>query len=460
MDVDDTGHEPSNFLPVQDELDVRDLPFEGHLPDALRGTLFRNGPNPQFSLPDAHWFHGDGMVHAFTLGDGRLSYRNRWVRTTRFLQEREAGAPLGRFPDDQGRANTNVVHHAGELMVLEEAHPPLAICPTTLRTLGVARHACGSVAPFTAHPKIDPRTGELLFLGYSSHGPFSTGVRCGSIDRDGALVWQTEFEAPYSSMIHDFAMTPNFLVIPVLPLAGDLDRVRRGGPAFVWDPALGASIALQPRGGSSQDIAWIEAPAKYAFHITNAWEADGCIHLDVMQYDEPPFFPHAEGVPAVPQPTRATPWRWTIAADRAEPLHVARLGDVAGEFARIDDRRAGLPFRFSYFACFRPDAPDHGLNGLARLDHRTGEHRLFGFAARDGISEPVFVPRTPDAAPDDGWLLAVLWSARRRGSDLLVFEADAIEAGPLARAALPCRVPFGFHGNWVGEAALREGASA
>jgi carotenoid cleavage dioxygenase len=32
----------------------------------------------------------------------------------------------------------------------------------------------------------------------------------------------------------------------------------------------------------------------------------------------------------------------------------------------------------------------------------------------------------------------------------LVFEALDIAKGPIATARMPRRVPFGFHGNWVG----------
>ena len=169
---------------------------KGELPRELAGTLFRNGPNPQFDTPDAHWFVGDGMLHAFTLGDGKASYRNRWVRTPKFLAEHDAGRAIWsgkgfggqRLPDapptpvtDAGVANTNVIWHAGKLLALEEAHLPTEIDPKTLDTQGYVDYARGIAGPVTAHPKIDPVTGELIFFGYSATGPFSTGMTYGAI---------------------------------------------------------------------------------------------------------------------------------------------------------------------------------------------------------------------------------------------------------------------------------------
>ena len=74
------------------ECDVNDLVIEGQIPKELNGSFYRNGPNPSTRLRGHyHWFAGDGMVHAFHLEDGRVSYRNRWVRTIKWEKEREAG---------------------------------------------------------------------------------------------------------------------------------------------------------------------------------------------------------------------------------------------------------------------------------------------------------------------------------------------------------------------------------
>src|SRR3954469_11403017 len=152
----------SNLAPIPFESDAAFLRIEGELPRGLNGTLYRNGPNPQFEVPGAHWFVGDGMVHGFAFEDGRVRYSNRWVRTAKFVAEREAGRPLlqgfGMAPEglNSGVANTNILAHGGRLLALEEAHPPIEIDPATLATLGPWLPGAGLTGPFTAHPKLDP----------------------------------------------------------------------------------------------------------------------------------------------------------------------------------------------------------------------------------------------------------------------------------------------------------------
>ena len=84
----------ANIAPIPFECDAAFLRVTGELPRELNGTLYRNGPNPQFDVPGAHWFVGDGMLHAFHLENGRASYRNRWVRTPKWLAEHDAGRAL------------------------------------------------------------------------------------------------------------------------------------------------------------------------------------------------------------------------------------------------------------------------------------------------------------------------------------------------------------------------------
>ena len=429
-----------NFAPIETECAAQDLPVQGALPRELNGTLFRNGPNPQFPSPTQHWFVGDGMIHAFTLADGRAGYSNRWVRTPKFVAERQAGRALD-VPDG-GVANTNIVWHAGRLLALEEAHAPIEIDPATLSTRGT--HALGGDGPVTAHPKIDPITGALRFFGYAAAGPFSPAIRFGSVDRSGGVGQVATFDAPYCSMVHDFMATEHHVIFPIMPLAGSPERARDGMP-FAWQPELGGYLGVMRLDTGIASLRWFRAETCYVFHVMNAWEENGRILADVMRYDEPPLFPRADGTPTDPARTRARPARWTIdPAGGTDAFSSRPLDDLPGEFPRIDDRRAGLPYRHGWYAGSRGDS----LDTIAHLDHASGRRTLLSLPAGDVTSEPVFVPRAPNAPEGDGWLLAVIWRGAEQRSDLVVLRADAITDGPVATIRLPQRVPFGFHGNW------------
>lgn len=453
----------NNLAPIPMECDAPFLKVEGELPRELNGTLYRNGPNPQFDAPGAHWFVGDGMLHAFHIENGRASYRNRWIRTTKWQAEHDAGRALfggfGRkLPDapdavgqDSGVANTNIVFHGGRLLALEEGHLPTQIEPGTLNTLGQYDYDRRIGGPFTAHPKIDPVTGEMMFFGYNAMGPFTPALTYGVVNAAGTVSRFDRFEAPYASMVHDFIVTANHVLFPVLPLTGSMDRAMKGRPPYAWEPDKGAYVGVMPRGGATGDIRWFRAEACYVFHVLNAWDDGNRIIADVMQYEEPPLFPHPDGRPTDPAKSRARLCRWTFdLAANTDQFRRDYLDDVTGEFPRIDDRRAGRATQHGWFACDNPEMPDSpALHGIVHVDgngRRKGQYML---PHGDSISEPVFVERGNDAAEGDGWLLAVVWRARENRSDLAVFNATDVASGPTALVKLGHRVPDGFHGNWV-----------
>src|SRR5436190_12798338 len=189
-----------NFAPIRSEDDF-DLPVTGEIPAGLRGALFRIGPNPQYEPRDPeqhHWFGGDGMVHGFYVADGKVSYRNRYVRTPKWELEHEYGRalfgamgnPMTTDPialgNEGGVANTNIVWHGGKLLALEEAHHPFEMDLKTLESRGYAREFQGKV---TAHPKIDPVSGEMTWFGYGvGPMPLSAGMSYGVTARDGSLI--------------------------------------------------------------------------------------------------------------------------------------------------------------------------------------------------------------------------------------------------------------------------------
>ncbi len=456
------------FAPVFVEGDSSDLPVTGEIPEALAGTLYRNGPNPQFApRGHFHYFGGDGMVHAFTLENGRATYRNRWVRTPRFDLERKAGQALfGGFGDpsksdpsvaaaDFGVANTHIIHHAGKLLALEESHLPFEMTPS-LNSIGY--YTFGGALPttiegrFTAHPKIDPANGELVGFSYSGSGIYGTRMSLVIVAATGELVRQDFFEAPYCSFVHDFLMTRDHVVFPVLPLVGDVARARRGGPAYAWDPSKPALLGVVGRRAPIGTLKWHPIPPCFVYHTFNAWEDGGSIRCDVIRYNRAPLFPDMEGNPAPLESTMGVPVRWSLdLTGQTDDVKEAPLSDAPGEFPRLDERRAGAEYRRAFYNVYGPgrSSTQALFNAVAQLDLESG--RIASFAAPDGdaLSEAVFVPRSAESPEGDGFLLTVQYVREENRSDLLILDASDFESGPVARVHLSCRVPAGAHGSWV-----------
>ncbi len=449
-----------NYAPIRSEDEFADLAIEGEIPPALLGTLYRNGPNPQFAPRDSdhHWFAGDGMIHAFRFAGGKVSYFNRYVQTPRWELEHAGGRSLfGTFGNplttdpsvagkDSGVANTNIVWHAGRLLALEEGHQPFELDPQSLAPRGYIPYA-GRANRFTAHPKTDPETGELVFFGYmAGEGFFSDQVAYGVVNATGKVTRLDAFAAPFSSMIHDFFVTKNYAAFPVLPLTGSLQRSMLGGPAFAWEPEKGSHVGVMRRDAGVESMRWFTTDPCYVFHPMNMWEEDGRLHVHTMQYERAPLFPDAHGTQAADAPARLSHWTIDL-ADGSNSVAREYIDDLPGEFPRFDERRAGLPYRHGWFAARTRDGNGMGFNALAHVDFARRARNVYEFAAGDVPSEPVFVPRGTEEG--DGWILSVVYRGAEDRSDVCVFEARDIARGPVGLARLPRRVPFGFHGNWV-----------
>jgi carotenoid cleavage dioxygenase len=431
-----------NFGPVDTELTKRRLAVEGSIPRELRGTLLRNGPDPIAADPATyHWFLGDGMVHAIQLRDGEARYRNRWMRTD------VAAGLLGedvipdKPPDVNGAANraqTSIVSHAGRILALYEPSLPTEF-DTDLRTIGRYDFGGALASSMTAHPKIDPVTGEMLFFGYDLFAP--PYLRFHVVDRHGRLVLSKEITIPRATMMHDFAITERHVVFLDLPVVYDLSTAgRRPFPAR-WKPEAGARVGVMPRDASSPPR-WFEIDPCYVFHTVNAYDEGERVVLDVVRHermftDDPYGWGDGTG----------TLDRWTI------DLHAGRVREQridvrTQEFPTVDPRVLGRRHRYAYSATARLGDFVEPFGTLLQHDLRSGARTAAKLGPGRQAGEGVFVPAGATGAEDEGWILSVVYNALEDSSALVILDATDFGGDPVATIALPQRVPFGFHGIW------------
>lgn len=449
-----------NFAPVQEEITADQLPVTGQLPADLRGMYVRNGPNPQFPPRGKyHWFDGDGMLHGVHLGDGRASYRNRWVRTKGFDAERAAGRALwGSLlelprPEDflqgapfKNAANTALAWHDGRLLALWEGGPPHEIVVPELSTAGLYTYDERLRHSFTAHPKIDPLTGEMMFFGYSVMAPY---LQYSVVGADGRIVRTTPIELPRPVMMHDFAVTERYSIFMDLPETFDLVAAAGGAPPFRFAPELGARFGILPRHGEGSQVRWFAAEPCFVFHTLNAYEDGDQVVLIGCRMERFPELLAADTADTAaawnaamlnsPRPYR---WRFDLATGET---HEEPLDDLAVDFPRVPDARLGRPMRYGYYMSIDQDA-------LVKFDHQRGTHELHRHGPGRSGGEGVFVPRPDGQHEDDGWLITFVYDQALDRSELVVVDARDMSAPPLARVHLPQRVPHGFHGLWLDEA--------
>lgn len=270
-----------NFAPVREEISTENLKVIGELPAELSGMFVRNGSNPQFDpIGRYHWFDGDGMLHGVRVSNGKATYSNRYVRTNKFAAEKSAGRAIltglleppqkDTPPISPNTANTALVWHAGQLLALWEGGEPHAIKLPQLETIGANNYNGKLVSAFTAHPKVDPVTGEMMFFGYSVFAP--PYLKYGVVSASGELLRTVPIELPIGVMMHDFAITENYTIFMDLPLTFSMQRMQQGQPPLMFEGDRPSRFGIVPRHGDNSSIRWFESPACYVFHTLNAYE--------------------------------------------------------------------------------------------------------------------------------------------------------------------------------------------
>jgi carotenoid cleavage dioxygenase len=295
----------------------------------------------------------------------------------------------------------------------------------------------------TAHPKVDPSTGELIFFGYDVFGP--PFLRYHVVDPAGGLVRTEAIDIPRATMIHDFGVTASRVVFLDLPVVFDLDLAAMGRTLpFRWVPEAGARVGVMPRNGAGGDIRWIGIDPVYVFHVLNAYDDGQNVVMDVIRYDRA-FDTEPGRVIASDLPVLA---RWTI-DPVAGRIAERRLDDVPVEFPRIDDAVAGLPHRFGYCVRLADQVDEPSPLGLVQYDLGRDESIRFEPGPYRFPGEPVFVRAADGRGENEGWVLSVVYDATTDSSDLVILDATSFAGPPVATVHLPARVPFGFHGSWL-----------
>ncbi|MFD5099378.1 carotenoid oxygenase family protein [Streptomyces albidochromogenes] len=463
-----TAHLNGRFAPVTEEVDAVDLEITGELPDELDGVYLRNGPNPRFTPIGSYLYplDGDGMIHGVWLSRGRARYRNRFVRTPAMIAEEKAGRALwGGLqsmllpgPDEVGDvlANTfkplpdiNVVQHAGRLLALAESDCPFRMSPD-LDTLGKETFDGQLPAGITAHPKIDPATGEMAVFCYALEPPCLTWsvigpdgvVRRGPTPVDGV-------DEP--QMVHDMALTARYLVLVLAPAFFDITAAVNGGSFVAWRPSRGTRIALIPRDGGP--VRWADDEAFWLWHTVNAYDDpdDGRVVLDYVQWPALTLGPG--GSPDVPAGGGHHGLTRAVVDPAAGTVVRTRLDDARVELPRIDDRSIGSPHHRLAVAADsgRADGLLAGeYDALRWYDIRATGTAVQAWDAGDlSVGEPVFAPTPGTHSSERGHWLTFATDRTDSTSWLLVLPADDPAQGPVTRVRIPVRVPLGLHGTWL-----------
>jgi carotenoid cleavage dioxygenase len=419
----------ANFSPVKEVLNATKLDVIGSVPRDLFGTYLRNGPNPklQASPKKYHWFMGDGMVHGVRLEEGNaLWYRNNYV----------VGEEFG--------PNTHVIEHAGKIYACVEAGPSPVELDSEINSLTNKPFQGTLKSGFSPHPKLDADTNELHAICYDYNG-YKDYIQYVVVNSEGLVSKTKNISLPSRSMIHNTAITKNYILIFDLSVTFSLYRYIRGYFPFSWKDKHIARVGLLPRNGNQENIVWCEVNPCYSYHNFNSYETtNGSVVVNLVHYQR--NFDQDWNDPFADSPPQ---WlRWTLNPNTGK-TNEELVDSRAFEFPRIHPLLEGKNNRFGYSVVSGEEDGQPDCNRICKHDLKSG--LVISHALDSGrlAGEPVFIPRENAKDEDAGYVMTFVYDGKTKKTELIILNAEEIEQEPLARVLLPQRVPFGFHGNWV-----------
>ncbi|MDH6291289.1 carotenoid oxygenase family protein [Rhodococcus opacus] len=481
------------FQPMRFEATVEEcIVTHGEIPKDLSGGFYRTGPT--WKRPTKQGTNGilsmDGMVQALVLDNGRADFRNRWIRTPKYLLEEQHGRGMfewsdGGFEDwrvwgygdvkrdqytagvPQGTNNVNIFPFAGEVVASgEQGGPPIALDPITLETKGIVNwsnklgsgiHEKSSYgdAAFTAHPKWDHDTGLLYGWSYRDTKPYVT-LHC--VSPDGGVESRELWDAPYNTVAHDIWLTEDYIVMPFQPMLIDKKRItERELSVFGWDPELPIILGVIPRNDIQGTVRWVKTDLEpqYVMHTMSANSMGNILTLDAPIFNRPPFpfeqdFAAGDDVALFFSIAKSALGRWTIDLDSGASK-TEFLSDRPSELPKVDERFYGKAYRFGFQVGGINKRSGMSMNSLVVTDMHTLSDQEYVIRTDQpaGVLEATFAPRRPDSPEGDGYIIVpVSWWAENRG-EYLIFDTDDITQGPVTRIELPFKLGWTAHGHWA-----------
>lgn len=467
------------FAPQRFDAELADCEIVGKIPSELEGTFVRLGGEwyypPKFA--DDAILHSDGYISAFRFKDGRVSFKGKYVQTDRFKANLKAGKQLfgyyrNRFTDDpsvQGVdgtvSNTTPHFHGGKLFALKEDGLPREIDPLTLDTIGPWDFdGKYKSLTFSAHPKIDPLTGDMIAYGNEATGPASRDVFVYTIDKSGQVKREVRFQVPYVSVMHDIALSQKHIIFPFAGYVTSMERLKEGKIHWGWDKTKPSYIGILPRDGDGKDIRWFKGPERCMMHTFNAETVGNKVILHAPFYESNffPFFPNVDGTPWDPSRAKAFVRRMTFDLNskkdtwEEEILFPTPIGDLV----RVDPRYISLRNRYAFTGFSDPTRPfdearagnlrGRVTNSYARFDFDTNTMNRYFAGDTHSLQECCFIPRRPDSPEGDGYLIGVASNYAEMRSELIIADAQRLEEGDIARVIMPFRAGPQVHGIWIG----------
>lgn len=467
------------FESQENELEVEKAPVSGTIPLWLSGTLVRTGP-AKFEVGEQkfnHWFDGLGMLHRFSLNNGKVSYGNKFIQSRAYMhamendqisfrefatdpdKERYKQVSQGFEPHGTDNAIINVVKVQNKVLAMTQMPLAIEIDPQTLMTIGTHDYEDNLPDGFTTpHPHLDPEDGCLYNWTISLDPPVSHNLYRLN-PKAGARELLTTLATGAPAFVNSFAMTERYIILVEQPFLLDYMALIAGDRPFIkcfdWRPEEPTIFWVIDK-SDGEVVRRFDTDAFFFLHHINAYQTDDEFVVDMVTYDDPEiiealYLENLRSGGSIPLP-QARRFRLNLADDKvySEPLR-----DAFVELPRINyDMVNGKPYRYFYgFGGYGSLLGSERLtfdyaNSLVKVDVDGGQTKVWQMP--DCFpGEPVFVPQPDAVEEDDGVLLSVVLDSSVGQSFLLVLDARTMTE--VGRAGLPHHIPFTLGGNFFSD---------
>ncbi|NEQ50611.1 MAG: hypothetical protein F6K11_10835 [Leptolyngbya sp. SIO3F4] len=439
--------------------------LSGQIPDGLRGSLYRNGAGrlERGGQSIDHWFDGDGGILAIHFSDDGATGLYKYVQTEGFQTEESANQFIyggysrmvsGPFwkrwgAQPKNAANTSVLALPDKLLALWEAGNPHALDLETLETLGLDDLGLLQPGqPYSAHPRWDPKTGDLYNFGVVSGR--KNYIQLYRSDATGQIQQQDQISLPRTTLVHDFVLAGSYLVFLVPPVVLSILPILLGTQGFSdalrWQPKYGTQIIVVDR-HTLQEVSRIETDPWFQWHFGNGYQADdGAVVIDYARYEN--FDTNrwlkefVEGYPVTPASAKLFRLRLDVTAGKV--LSNELQSDLECEFPIVAPHEVGHHHNSLFFCYKSQPINEEYFDSIGGLESDSGRVNLMTFDKGSYPIEPIYVPNPQGS----GWLLTVVFDGKQDQSTVQILQADNLDAGPVCILDLPKIIPFGFHGTW------------
>jgi len=309
-------------------------------------------------------------------------------------------------------------------------------------------HGKWKATSMSAHPKIDPMTGEMIAYGYQAKGILSKDIAVYTINPQGHIVKEVWLQSPYLGIIHDIAITQKHVIIPVISRTTSEARLKSGEPMWEWQGDLPTMVGILPRDGEARDVRWFKGPARNTLHFLNASDgANNTVTMELPVSDEER------------SPSQIKRWTFNMNS-KSDAFGEEVISRSNGVLARMDDRYLSLPYRYGYVGHNDPEKPYDTAAGGNRAGRVTNCYKRFDLANPtapestffvgnvQSLQESGFIPRKGSTAEGDGYVVGIASNYAEMASELHIVDAQRMEQGAVAVVKLPFRLRGGTHVNW------------